>query len=249
MKSQKSLYGPLTSKDGSKWTAVHKAGAAVLQVDMRAGHGIKAVPGSVVTVNGGIQVTAQMGRGGAGRALLAGENLFYSTLTAASEGQAIIGAQGDIALVAVTDDKPLNLGMNSFMASEPGVTMTSSMQKSARNACFSGEGLFVLKATGEGLLALDKPGAILFFELAAGEKRAVDNGHLVAWDATMNYRIGFASEAGKDGSSAAPEAAKSTMEVVTDFFRSNVISGEGFMAFFEGPGRVWVQAGATQRRA
>ena len=63
------------------------------------------------------------------------------------------------------------------------------------------------------------------YSLAAGEMRAVDNGHLVAWDASLNYEVGMASRR-------------------RDFLGSvinSAASGEGLMCFFHGPGRLWLQ--------
>ena len=50
-------------------------------------------------------------------------------------------------------------------------------------------------------------------------KLVIDTGHLVAWDATLEYQIG-----------------KSTGGWVSSF-----LSGEGLVCHFEGQGSVWVQ--------
>ena len=47
----------------------------------------------------------------------------------------------------------------------------------------------MLRATGHGTLAVHAPGSILVFDLAAGEQRSVDNGHVVAWSANMHYEV------------------------------------------------------------
>ena len=142
-----------------------------------------------------------------------------------------------MALLAVKPESPINIGKTCFLASEEQLTLKAYMQKSVGKALFSNEGLFVLKAEGEGLLAVRSAGAILSFDLAEGEQRAVDNGHVVAWDANMTYRIGWASEAGKDPNAPSEDGA---LQKVSNFVKQNILSGEGLMMFFTGPGKLWI---------
>ena len=117
------------------------------------------------------------------------------------------------------------LQKGAFLASETTVDVSSAAQLSASKAFFSGAGLFVLRASGSGTLAINAHGGLVKFELARGETRAVDNGHLVAWDGTMPYDLRMSSR-------------RSTFlgSVV-----SSAASGEGMMCFFRGPGRLWLQ--------
>lgn len=50
------------------------------------------------------------------------------------------------------------------------------------------QGLFLLRARGPGTLAVCAFGAIERYDLRRGEIRDIDNGHLVAWSADMQYR-------------------------------------------------------------
>ena len=59
--------------------------------------------------------------------------------------------------------------------------------------------------------------------LRPGETRAVDNGHVVGWSASMSYRTGLAA-AGGGG------------------IFDSVSSGEGLMCFFSGPGTIYLQS-------
>jgi hypothetical protein len=112
-----------------------------------------------------------------------------------------------------------------FLASHTTVDISSAFQPSVSRAFFSGAGLFLLRASGRGSLAVNAHGGIVKYSLSAGETRAVDNGHLVAWDASMKYEVGMASRRGGFLGSVVNSAA----------------SGEGLMCFFHGPGRLWLQ--------
>jgi uncharacterized protein (TIGR00266 family) len=83
-----------------------------------------------------------------------------------------------------------------------------------------GEGLFLLQITGTGLLLISSFGAIHRKTLRPGEQYVVDTGHLVAWEAQMQYNLRKAAKSG--------------------FFRS-FLSGEGLVAEFSGPGEILIQ--------
>ena len=85
---------------------------------------------------------------------------------------------------------------------------------------FSGAGLFVVKASGNGLVFFNSFGAIHTLELAAGEELIVDTGHLVAWDADMQYKVAKASSG----------------------IMSSLTSGEMLVCKFTGPGKVYTQS-------
>ena len=80
------------------------------------------------------------------------------------------------------------------LAAHESVDLQTANQFSARKALFSGAGFFVLRASGRGTLAVNAVGGILRHDLRAGEVRAVDNGHLVAWDAAMGYEVRMAAQ-------------------------------------------------------
>jgi uncharacterized protein (AIM24 family) len=82
-----------------------------------------------------------------------------------------------------------------------------------------GEGLFVLMVQGQGLLLVSSFGAIHRKRLQPGERYVVDTGHLVAWEGTTQYTL---------------------RKAAAGFFRS-MMSGEGIVAEFTGPGELLIQ--------
>mmetsp|Transcript_1159 Transcript_1159/g.2755 ORF Transcript_1159/g.2755 Transcript_1159/m.2755 type:complete len:123 (+) Transcript_1159:769-1137(+) len=92
------------------------------------------------------------------------------------------------------------------------------MQSFAQGCC-SGEGFFILRAGGQGRLLVNSYGSIIRYDLAPGEVRLIDNGYLVCWTDNMDYKIS--------------KAAKS--------WWATIMSSEGFVTKFTGPGTIFVQ--------
>ena len=63
-------------------------------------------------------------------------------------------------------------------------------------------------------------GSVHKYTLAAGERRSVDNGHLLAWSASMPYETGMATRS----------------------MYHSVATGEGLMCHFMGPGTLYLQS-------
>ncbi len=66
------------------------------------------------------------------------------------------------------------------MAGSTGVKISTNVQN-VMQVFFSGEGFFVLKASGRGTVFVSSYGNIHAINLEAGEERIIDNNHLVAW--------------------------------------------------------------------
>jgi uncharacterized protein (TIGR00266 family) len=108
----------------------------------------------------------------------------------------------------------------SFLATSPAVDLHTEVEGSP--ATFSGAGLFLLELTGTGPVFLSSYGALRTVELDAGESYTVDSGHVVGFESSVEYdteRIGGLA--------------------------SSILSGEGHVCNFEGPGTVWMQTRST----
>jgi uncharacterized protein (TIGR00266 family) len=106
---------------------------------------------------------------------------------------------------------------SSYLAGDAGLNVDT--RWGGAKTFFGGEGLFVLQVSGTGLLLLSSFGAIHRKRLAAGERYVVDTGHLVAWEGTTQYTL---------------------RKAAVGFFRS-MVSGEGMVAEFSGPGEILIQ--------
>ena len=158
-----------------RWSVAGKSGAAAAVVHLPHGARIKAEPDALITMSGGVEVGACMDGGFVGgllRSALGGESLFSQTLPASrSDGEVVLGATdvGDIELVRLQPHAPLLLSKGAFLAADEAVEVSTSTQRTVGGALFSGSGLFVLRASGQGTLALAAHGAIMSYTLEPGE--------------------------------------------------------------------------------
>ena len=117
------------------------------------------------------------------------------TLRAVGTGDVVLCAPeiGDVELITISPSAPMMMQKGAFLAADEAVEVKTTTQGGIGNVLFSGAGLFVLQASGRGTLAVTAHGSILKFQLAPGETRAVDNGHLVCWSASMPYEMRMAA--------------------------------------------------------
>jgi len=215
----------------ASWNVIKNGCGGVAKVNLRRGAAVKAEPDALITMSEAIELGAQMDAGilhGFMRSALGGESLFSQTLTARhGDGDIVLGAPdiGDVEILRVSHGSPLLLQKGAFLAADDAVDISLSTQRTVGGALLSGTGLFVLRAVGQGSLAVAAHGSILAFVLEPGEVRAVDNGHLVAWSEHMRLDMRLAGGGRSMASSLFSSAA----------------SGEGLMCFFTGPGTVWLQ--------
>eukprot|EP00899_Mesostigma_viride_P010713 jgi/Mesvir1/19643/Mv09926-RA.1 len=125
---------------------------------------------------------------------------------------------GEVLLLDVAPGQKWNIQKGAYLCSDATVAVGVKIQ-SLMKALFSGEGLFVIQCSGQGKLVLNTYGTIVPYELKAGEKLKVDNGYLVAWEDSIDYTIAKASKS----------------------IFNTIISGEGLVANFTGPGKVYIQ--------
>ncbi|NPV01701.1 MAG: TIGR00266 family protein [Brevinematales bacterium] len=192
----------------------------ILRVNLQAGENIKAEAGAMVAMSPSIELKAKTtGKGflGAIGAMVGGESLFSSVYTANAAGELLItpATPGDIVHVKLAG-QTLMAQAGAYLAGT--VDLQISAQGSLK-ALIGGEGLFLSKITGTGDLFLGSYGAILMKELAPGETYIVDTGHMVAWEAQVQYKL--------------KKAAKGLF--------STLASGEGLVGEYTGPGKLWLQ--------
>lgn len=167
--------------------------------------------------------TRSRGRGGVlaglGR-LLGGDSFFLSsyTLTDGSEGRVGLAPvlPGDVARLEVSAARGWITTGGSFLGAGGQVELETRFQ--GLRGVLSGEGLFLLAATGEGPLLVSGFGHL--FEREVDGELLVDSGHLVALEDTLDYSITRA------GSS----------------WVQSFLGGEGFVVRLTGRGKVWIQS-------
>lgn len=152
------------------------------------------------------------------RAALGGESFFMNTYTARG-GSGVIGIapplSGDV-IYRELNTETFFITSGCYMASDPQVVIDTKF--GGTKTFFAREGLFLLKLEGTGYVFMSSYGALHEVELQSGEKFIIDTGHIVAFDQRISWdvkRIGG--------------------------LKSTLFSGEGLIAEFTGPGKVYAQ--------
>lgn len=154
---------------------------------------------------------------------IGGESFFVNDFTAGAGG-GVVGVAaalpGDMVLVDLSQGQTIMVQSGSWIASDTSIDVDSKW--GGGKMFFSGEGLILLKCTGNGHVLLSSYGAILEANLAPGEVMTLDTGHVVAFDDTITYSVR------KAGS-----------------WKTSLLGGEGLVTDFTGPGRIWMQTRST----
>ena len=196
----------------------------VVKFDLQQGESVKAESDAMIAMSAALDVEGKMEGnflGGLARRFLAGESFFFQTIAAKrGSGYALLGhsAPGGIMDVELDGSYGLRVQKDGFLAATPGVEIDTAVQNLVQGL-FSREGFFVLNVHGRGTVFLSSFGAIHAVNLAPGEEIVIDNGHLVAWPDYMSYR----------------------MEKASSGWISSMVSGEGLVCRFVGPGTVLIQ--------
>lgn len=197
---------------------------AIVKLD--AGESVVAEAGAMVSMSGHVQIQTQMQGGVFGalkRKVLGGESLFSNTFTAAgAPGEVTLAPTlpGDLCQVTLAGGT-FFLQSGAFVAAAQGVAIDTSWGGS--RGFFSGEGLFLLKASGSGELLFSSYGAIHRVDLDGRSPYVVDTGHVVAFASGLAYRV-----TGVGG------------------IKSTLLSGEGLVCEFTGAGPLYLQTRSTQ---
>src|SRR5882762_2013626 len=206
---------------GYSYEIMHQPAFSLAVLKLQAEQSIMAESGAMVSMSANVELQSQMKGGlfGALKRAAGGESAFVSTFTArGGPGEVTLapGGPGDIAAVEMNNQQ-FFVQASSYLAGDASLVVDTKW--GGAKSFFAGEGLFVLSVTGAGLLLLSSFGAIHRKRLQAGERYVVDTGHLVAWEGTTQYTL---------------------RKAAAGFFRS-MMSGEGIVAEFSGPGELLIQ--------
>jgi len=196
----------------------------IVRILLKKGEQFRTEAGAMVSMSPTLKLEAKSaGKGlmGTLKAAVGGEGLFVSLYTAETgDGELILapGTLGDVMKMDMAGNT-LYAQSGAYLAGSPDLELST---KGSLKAMISGEGLFLQKISGRGILFLNTYGAFFEKNLAPGESTIVDTNHIVAFEETVQYKI--------------RKAAKSII--------SSFVSGEGLVCEYTGPGKIWVQTRA-----
>lgn len=192
---------------------------------MEPGDSIRTEAGAMVSMSPTITMESKM-QGGLGKAigrLLGGESFFQTTYTATHGPGELV-----LAPAAIGDILPLHLNAQGMMVTSGCYlacdTNLNIETRASAKSLFGGEGLFIMRISGSGMLLLSSFGAIHAVKLMPGQPYVVDTGHIVAFEESMDYQV----------------------RTATKSLFGSWTSGEGFVAEFTGPGVLYMQTRAPQ---
>jgi len=154
-----------------------------------------------------------------GLALLGRQSFFvndYRANRGPGEVAFVSAPVGDIEILEVKPNQGYIIQSASYIASTQKVDLDMKWQGFTKG--LFGQGLFMIKVTGEGNLFINTFGAIDKHTLDAGKSLIVDNFHLVAFSDTCSYDVR------KFGG-----------------LKSTILGGEGLVTEIRGPGEVYIQ--------
>ena len=191
---------------------------AMVEVELSKGEKFVTEAGAMAWMEGPIDVKTSTRGGlltGLKRRVFSGESFFQNTYTATGDGARIgvaPGVAGDVIEYPMQDGE-LVLQRGAYLASDPGVICDSKWE--GFRGLFN-EGLFVLRATGTGVMFFSAYGDVE--EIEVDGDYLVDNGYAVAWEPTLNYKLHRARR------------------ILSFLF------GDQLMLRFSGKGRLWIQS-------
>ncbi len=192
---------------------------ANIHVQMQRGDRIIAEADAMASMSSTINIHTRFS-GGFIRGLLrrgfGGESMFVNEFSTESEGELVLTQPfpGDIECMEL-DGTTLFLQPGAFIACEPRVRL--GLGWAGVRMALAREGLFRLRVSGRGRVWFGAYGGIFTREVT--DETIVDSGHLVAYEPTVEVRIGMAGG------------------LFSSFF-----SGEGLVTRVRGPGRIYLQS-------
>lgn len=202
----------------------HSPSYASLRLDLEPDQTVLVEAGAMAAMDTCIKMKSKMKGGllkGLGR-MVSGESLFISEFTAERKaGQLFVSpaVPGDIKHY-VLQGNSLFIQSSGFVASSPTVDIDTKFQ--GFKGFFSGESLFLVRATGEGDLWFNSYGGII--EIPIAGDYIVDTSYIVAFEDTLDYRVEVLGGLSFRG------------------LKTSILGGEGLICRFQGTGRLWVQS-------
>lgn len=203
-----------------KTEILYQPAFALARVSLQPGDELRVESGAMVSLQG-VEIETKATGGflkSLKRSVLGGESFFLNTFRATSANAEVTVAPslpGDITTFTLQNNDII-VQSGSYLASE--MTVNVDTQWGGAKSFFGGEGLFMLRCSGNGQIILSSYGAIHRVDIPAGQTFTVDTGHIVAFDSHLQYSIR------KVGS-----------------WKSTIFGGEGLVVDYQGPGTVYLQ--------
>lgn len=144
--------------NGGSYRISHRDSNTILTIQLAMGCPVAAKPGAMIAMSPTITLKGQLKF--SMKKVISGGDISSSTFT--GPGELLLGPHmlGDITSLRLSGKEAWSVGHDAYLASTQGVIKDSKRQALSK-AIFSGEGLWVYKISGTGLLWLSSFGAII----------------------------------------------------------------------------------------
>lgn len=206
-----------------KYEIKYKPSYSMLVVNLEQGESITAEAGAMTYMNPNIEPKTRKREksllGSIGLTILGRQSFWvndYIAATGPGEVAFVSAPVGDIETLEVKPNQGYIVQKAAYIASTETVDLDVKWEGFTKG--LFGQGLFMLKAKGNGLLFINTFGAIDKHTVKAGQTLIVDNFHLVAFSDSCNYKV-------------------------TKFggLKETLLGGEGLVTQITGPGDVYIQ--------
>jgi uncharacterized protein (TIGR00266 family) len=201
----------------------YKPSYSMLVVRLEPNESITAESGAMTYMNSNIDVETRRREksilGSIGIKLFGGQSFWvndYKAQQNLGEVAFVSAPVGDIETLEVKPNQGYIVQKSSYIASTQNVELDVKWQGFTKG--LFGQGLFMIKVSGDGTLFINTFGAIDKHTLPPGQTLIVDNFHLVAFSDTCDYKVK------KFGG-----------------LKSTLLGGEGLVTEIKGPGDVYIQ--------
>ena len=199
----------------------HRPSYTHLIVDLQRGESIRAEPGALVGHSATVDVETTTSRDGllsSAKSMLGGESLFANEFVAnGGPGRVTLapGTPGDV-MEHELEGETLYATDGAFLAATPEIDIDSEL--GGLKSMLAEASLTPLALKGTGSVFIEAFGGLERIDLDPGESYVLDNEHVIAWDDQIDF---------------------STRTV--GGLKSTLLSGEGLVFEFTGPGTAWYQ--------
>jgi len=206
-----------------KYDIKYKPSYSMLVVNLEQGESITAEAGAMTYMNPNIEPKTRKREksllGSIGLTILGRQSFWvndYIAATGPGEVAFVSAPVGDIETLEVKPDQGYIVQKAAYIASTETVDLDVKWEGFTKG--LFGQGVFMLKAKGNGLLFINTFGAIDKHTVKAGQTLIVDNFHLVAFSDSCNYKV-------------------------TKFggLKETLLGGEGLVTQITGPGDIYIQ--------
>ena len=208
---------------GMRYEVKYKPAYSMLVVTLNQGESITAESGSLTYMDPTLEVRTrkreQSFLGSLGLKLIGGQSFWVNDYIAnygPGEVALVSAPVGDVEMLEVQPGRGYIVQKSAYIASTQGIDLDLKWEGFTKG--LFGQGLFMLRATGNGQLFINTFGAIDTHTLKPGQTLIVDNFHLVAFSDTCSYKV-----------------------IKFGGLKETLLGGEGLVTQITGPGDVHIQ--------